>query len=384
MIAQLRWYCVVCGDSGIADALLNLVLFFPLGNAARALGLRFAPAVAGMLALSVSIELIQATLLVGRDASLGDVLSNTLGGTLGWVAWAGLVVLARPTTRIARRGVAAILAMMAVLWFATAAALQPALTDGTPWLGQPLNEWPGYQPFPGTILGATINGMPIPDEQLAELPRWRDSIAVEVDATRSSGELFSQGISLVRIVDTTGDLQLEVVQLGGDARLRVRLRAREWLLHNPSWIVPGAMRMTPGQPWRFRWWWQKDRFLITSALRDRPPPPAIAVPLSIGLGWAFIHPFVSRVGPSAPLWTALWLGWWFGWLGWLAAWLTARAQVLVGVAGVTLYLTASLACVLPVQLDEVGFAAIGYTLLLTIARMRMRRSAAMAEEPSLS
>src|SRR5579862_6439631 len=81
-VQQLRWYCIVCGDSGGADILLNVLLFLPLGLTARALGWRLRNTILLLMTLSIAIEVTQGTLLVGRDASLGDVCSNTAGSLL--------------------------------------------------------------------------------------------------------------------------------------------------------------------------------------------------------------------------------------------------------------------------------------------------------------
>ena len=37
-VARLRWYCVVCGDSGVADVVLNILLFLPVGVLLRSNG----------------------------------------------------------------------------------------------------------------------------------------------------------------------------------------------------------------------------------------------------------------------------------------------------------------------------------------------------------
>ena len=74
--------CIACGEHATSDVLLNIILFVPLG-AAVALHVRSLPRCALSAALlSATIELAQ-LYIPGRDSSLGDVLSNSLGGTLG-------------------------------------------------------------------------------------------------------------------------------------------------------------------------------------------------------------------------------------------------------------------------------------------------------------
>src|SRR5688500_10512291 len=82
--------CVVCGERGSADALLNVALFAPFGAA-----LAFARVPvrrANIISALFSALIVAAQLLVlrGRDANVGDVLCNTLGGAVG----AGLVATA--------------------------------------------------------------------------------------------------------------------------------------------------------------------------------------------------------------------------------------------------------------------------------------------------
>src|SRR2546422_76371 len=74
--------CIWCGDHATADVLLNVTLFLPLG-AALALSGRslWRCALLGAL-LSACIEFAQ-LFIPGRDSSLGDVMANTLGTTLG-------------------------------------------------------------------------------------------------------------------------------------------------------------------------------------------------------------------------------------------------------------------------------------------------------------
>jgi hypothetical protein len=101
--AATPWYCVVCGDQGMVDVLLNVALFVPLGLGLGLLGARpFRSFLAGF-ALALAIELLQATLVTGRDPSLSDVLTNSCGSFMG----AGLAMIGpalwRPSVASARQ-----------------------------------------------------------------------------------------------------------------------------------------------------------------------------------------------------------------------------------------------------------------------------------------
>lgn len=85
------------GRSGLADFLLNIALFVPLGVSGRLAfrgGGRAVPVVLLCAALSFLIELLQGW-LPGRVSSMSDLLGNTTGAALGCVAAPWLASLAR-------------------------------------------------------------------------------------------------------------------------------------------------------------------------------------------------------------------------------------------------------------------------------------------------
>src|SRR5207247_7607868 len=80
-----RWRsCVVCSDRGTADVLVNILLFLPFGAALAAAGVPVSRCVLGGALVSAGVEFAQ-LYLPGRDPSLGDVVSNTVGSGLGVV-----------------------------------------------------------------------------------------------------------------------------------------------------------------------------------------------------------------------------------------------------------------------------------------------------------
>lgn len=88
-VAETPWSCILCGDAGGTDFVLNLLLFLPFGLLARAAGWRLGRLALCALALTIAIEVTQGTLLVGRDAALGDVVANTAGAMVGWWLFPG-------------------------------------------------------------------------------------------------------------------------------------------------------------------------------------------------------------------------------------------------------------------------------------------------------
>src|SRR5690606_31700674 len=73
--------CLLCRPRAVADAVLNVAMFVPVGMLLATV-LRPLPTVAVALALTSAIELLQ-LLVPGRDPSPGDILFNTLGAAVG-------------------------------------------------------------------------------------------------------------------------------------------------------------------------------------------------------------------------------------------------------------------------------------------------------------
>ena len=235
-VMELPWYCVLCGEAGVADIILNLLLFAPLGVAAAALQLPRWRAFAFAVALTVAIETIQAKFLVGRDGSLGDVFANSGGAVLGWLLYPGLRQLGRPSPAVARAGVAVVLCLSTATWFATGIGLQPALSTAVPWVGQLQHQWPGHDAFPGTINAAAINGVAVPNDPLDRPASLGKSVDLHVMLTRTL-PLPARRTSLVRIVDGLGHPQISLAESGADLIAELQLRASRWGFHTPEWGI---------------------------------------------------------------------------------------------------------------------------------------------------
>ena len=69
-------WCIACGEMGALDLLANIVMFVPFGFALMLATDRPWLSVAVCVATTVMVESLQIRIIVGRDASLGDVLAN--------------------------------------------------------------------------------------------------------------------------------------------------------------------------------------------------------------------------------------------------------------------------------------------------------------------
>jgi glycopeptide antibiotics resistance protein len=84
------------GHDTAFDVLVNIGIFIPLGLLLAALGWRALVVVGLALVISLSIETTQYVTDFGRTADVDDVITDTLGASIGWViAW----LIARPRTR---------------------------------------------------------------------------------------------------------------------------------------------------------------------------------------------------------------------------------------------------------------------------------------------
>lgn len=352
-VAETAWTCLVCGDAGTTDVLLNLLLFAPLGLGLRWRGWSGGRAMLAIGLLTLAIEGTQASLLAGRDATVSDVLANSLGGALGWWLWPRLRGWRNPAVAEARRGAAVIVVMSALTWFATGWGLHPDALPATPWVGQPLHQWRGHDPFPGTLQRVALNGIDVPNDPLPGTPSLTDSLLLEIALTRHDATTPGRPVSLLRIVDARGRPQLSVTQRGEGLLVTGRARASAWRVRTPTWRVEDAMVMPSDVPWRLQWAWRADRIEWQAGPADGPLTRRRTIPLSIGLGWAFVHPFAAPIGsPLEHLWTALWLALWGMPLGWCLGWL--RRQEAGGWAAVMVgsYCAASLVTALPIRTWE--------------------------------
>jgi hypothetical protein len=150
--------CLICGDTGGADAVLNLILFVPLGVW---VGLRRGPLaalLAGIL-LSSGIEIIQFW-VPGRYSTLGDLAWNSLGATAGATALSAVRSWLNGPQSKAARVVA--LGVPAVGLSALGFALEPARTT-VPYVAEWTPAGTYLEQYGGQILRPTLNGEPIPN-----------------------------------------------------------------------------------------------------------------------------------------------------------------------------------------------------------------------------
>src|SRR5262245_26290669 len=268
---------------GLADGILNLGLFVPLGAALSIAGWRPIRAVALGGLLSASIETAQ-LVLPGRDSSFSDFVFNTLGAVVG----VGLVrcssVWWPPRPQVAAIVSIPLALSTGVLLALTGGLLDPAFPDDT-YYGGWAHRFGHLEWYGGRVLQASLDGSQILPGPMANSREIRKLLlsgaAIQVRAL--AGPPPSGLAPLLTIHDGH---QREILLLGVDGDdivYRYRTRAISAGLRGPEIRVRRALR---GIAWRDP---------LTVVVRRTVPGYCIRVNASehcglgftVGVGWAF-------------------------------------------------------------------------------------------------
>lgn len=311
--------CLVCGDRGIADVLLNVILFVPFG---AALALQKWPTDRCVLAaalLSASIEFAQ-VYIPGRDSSLGDVLSNGSGATIGILLARTAPSWIRPRGKRAGCLCLAAAAGTTALFGGTGLLLAPSFPRSL-YYGQWTPNLAHLEWYRGHVLEATLAGLPLAPRQLDQSARVRSllmapgGLSLHVLATAGPrvpalGVLFS-------IFDAQ---QREIILLGPDRDdlvFRVRIRAADLRLDQPDLRLQNAMRrVAPGDTLNITVRGSRGSYCVVLNGTG-----ACGLGFTVGSGWSVL---VYHEVLPAWLKTLLGVGWVGGLLLPLGYW--ARAQ----------------------------------------------------------
>jgi len=155
--------CLGCGDFALADALVNIALFVPLGCAFAFRGLRRDRALAWIALTSITVETLQYVIVRGRTASVADVMANTAGGALG-MAMPGAWQWVLASTKHAAAATVAYGLLIAGLAVA-ALALQAMRPPPSVHWSRPRVVRPGFVPFSGSVRFVRLDGIPISERE---------------------------------------------------------------------------------------------------------------------------------------------------------------------------------------------------------------------------
>lgn len=217
----------------MSDALLNLILFVPIGGLVSSV-LRRGPARTALLGglFSFAIETLQWFALPGRNPSVGDLVFNTLGAAVG-------ALLVRQAGRIwgrkevPRAVLPSAIGLMLVGWTTTGFLLEPSYTRAD-WFGQWTPRLGHLAPYQGTVESAALSGFPLADDVLPEELRRELAEDFNVDVVFRAGEPTPRLASILSIYDRDQEQILLFGVDGTDVVFRYRRRADDVALDVPD------------------------------------------------------------------------------------------------------------------------------------------------------
>ena len=356
-VASTPLTCVICGEEGALDFILNILFFSPLGAGLFLAGVAPGFAVAAGGALSLLVETIQYFVLVGRDASLGDLLANTLGTALGVaVARAVWSTHAPPVPAVAQRWLAGALALGYAGLALGGWSLEPSASSSGQWRARTAYPAPDAIPFRGTIdqfLVGAVEVRPGPVDDPATL-RAALLEPVRTVTIRGRGALLTDPQSWLAGLDADGHVEVSVGQEWCAFTYSGRRRAFDLRLHEADIFVETTCRDSLDTPFEVRA--TQSTSAVTISAQDPHGSWQASAPLYLATGWVSFWPYadhlVPRQGAAEVAWIALLLlpaGLWMSPAG--AGTRTWAAVVLASIGALYLFTAAfGMAAVLPLHL----------------------------------
>lgn len=288
--ALTPWYCLLCGQEGAVDVILNVALFVPLGLMLGVLGMRHWRAMLVGGGMSLAVELLQATVVTGRDPSLSDVLTNTLGTLLGAMIGGLLPALWRPTRVWARR----LAFTTGVAWLAvvalTALGLQPDRADGpVQRLDAPVV--PLLEQFRGEVTSAAADS---------------GTGRLGLSATIITGPISDRLAPVVQLDDGLRAPLARLGQLGQKPTFSRRLLATRARFHTPVVRLYGSV--LPAVPTAAAIEGSFDSSVLRAAATVHGTRHEAVLPLTPGSGWMLLLPLGYPFDIHHEWTSALWLG----------------------------------------------------------------------------
>jgi hypothetical protein len=238
-VGSSEWFvCFVCGERGLADVIVNILLFIPLGAAISAV---FAPqplvrVLLSASALSLGVEVAQ-SVIPGRYASVVDLAFNTTGAVVGSIIYVKRASWLSPGPRVSRR-----LALLASVCTAAVLVLTGVLLTrhypDTDYYVQWTPQLKHLGVYQGKVLSAAVGGEPL-------LPGVNDAVrrfvaGRDLTVRAIAGPPPGQVSPLISVYDGDKREILLLAVMGNDLVLRERVRASVLRLDKPSLLMRGA------------------------------------------------------------------------------------------------------------------------------------------------
>jgi hypothetical protein len=293
----------------VLDAILNVMLFVPLGMGLRLAGISRKRAFAIGLVTTITVELLQIW-IPGRDTSLGDVLTNSFGGFIGILGADIWRVVVFPSRRAATRLASGWTLLWVLVLAASAELAHISLPNTTAW-GTWSPELLHHDYFPGQVLSATAGGLPTPyaiSAKSADVRRRLSSDSVVIEATIVGGIRTNPVSAIATVYDYTRSQIFMLGQREGNLIFSIRMRTADARVATPAIRLDSVF--PPHRPAK------SDTMMVTGGLihhqlrisaRARGVTRERTQPIDAGLGWSYLLPFDYEYGPEATWLTVLWL-----------------------------------------------------------------------------
>ena len=320
LVLLTRLSCLVCGEQGGADVVANLLLFLPLAVGLRLQGASWVRVVLLSFLLSLTVELLQLRLIPGRDASLSDLVSNTVSGAIGATLGSALPGWVAPSPARARALLGAGLALAIGLLALSAWLLMPLMPEGR-LISRWAHEAPGRDVFDGRVRSVLLDGLPMPANgpppDSAGLRRRLDAGRFDLEVDVVSGRPLKDRFWIYMFrVPSGGALTLN--QFRREAGLAIPARGLRYKLHPVLVTLADAFPDSAGIAVRLSAVERARRIRLSSSYQGRERGLDLA--LSPGMGWTLVVPFPLAVGIGVRWVTAVFLflialplGYWGGW-----------------------------------------------------------------------
>lgn len=298
-------WCLVCGDYGGVDVVLNVLLFVPFAFGVRLVGAPPSLAVTAGALISLTIESLQLAVIPGRDASLSDLTTNTLGSLIGVALGSRLPLLLNPTPEQAHRLAIAGGVVFLALQAGTAILLRPWVPS-EPLRGEWARTLPGRAPFRGKVVSAVVSGSLVGDGAMlvdSQLYARLRQGHIQLELGLVSGPDLPEWTPVFELLGRHGPV-LAVAAVGRDLTFQPPARSYALRLRRPAIRLPEALppigdrvRLAAGERQDTLWgaWW-------TAQVRNRRLQL-----LSPSLGWSLLIPFDYAYGREVHWLTGLWL-----------------------------------------------------------------------------
>jgi hypothetical protein len=253
-------------------------------------------AVIASFVLSSLIELAQFLMIPGRNSTIGDVLTNSIGGAIGFAIGRYGFALLRPSPRIA--------STLSMGWSAVWLAIQTISAFGfspdiprSQYYGQIARQLGNFEQFRGRVLRASIADIVVPDTQFNDGPRVRELLLRGATVTTTIVPPGSaRGIApILRVADAS---QREIVLLAQNASgliFGVRTGAATLRLRPPLFALKGVFptelpgesglstdTITVSARYSARELWARTQWTTSYDRR---------IPVTASLGWTMLMPF---------------------------------------------------------------------------------------------